>query len=221
MIATWVWRGSSQTNLTCLENETKGAGSAPSEPVAVTSGASGLIQAHKDAAGNVGSGSGRRPYRCSQCRQPKPCGCKRVGGQASNPQIVAAPAVSLFTEENTGRLVSLPFTLAAVATDYDDWRLDDKEQKELAVTGSVALNEWVRVDPKWVALSLFALSMVGMATAKAIGYQGEMRARQIRKMQEAAAKGKAGGNIPAGNAPPKPDPDDGAAFAVPKPGAIQ
>lgn len=172
-----------------LENE---PGAEPSTP---SGGASALLEAHKETAtgGQPGSGPrkrGRHPRGCA-------CGnCKQSGGgspQASPP--VSSPVPSLFNEENTGRLVALPFTMAAIATDYDGWRLDAREQKELSASGSVALNEWVRVEPKWVALSLFSLSLIGVAVSKAIGYQAEKRARDIKNHRDRTA-GKAGDTLP-------------------------
>lgn len=155
-------------------NESKAAKSGPPGERA-----SALLQAGKDAAGD-GRGSGqagkrRGPYK------------GRGGAGAPAAQMASAPsapALPLFNEENTGRLVAIPFTLAAIATDWDRWRLEPHEQRELAATGSATLNEFVRIDPKWIALSLFSMSLAGVALSKAVMFQAEMRIKKSKAIDE-------------------------------------
>jgi len=100
-----------------------------------------------------------------------------------------APAPSnLFTPENVRPLVSLPFDLALVKTGFTGFALTPSEAATLSATGSVALNQWVTIDPRYVAVLLFSLSLISITSQKVVLYQNHVR-KMVADAKEAAANG--------------------------------
>lgn len=95
---------------------------------------------------------------------------------AADPVAVNGPA--LFTEESAARLVRIPFRVAAIRTDFDGWDLDDRETAEIAPAAAAVLNESVKVNPKWVAMTLLGISLAGIVAEKSARWAGE---RKVRK----------------------------------------
>lgn len=82
-------------------------------------------------------------------------------------------------------MVRLPFAVAYAGTGYDGWMLEEGEENQLAASGSVVLNTFVRVDPRWVALTAFSVALLSVVSMKAIGFV------TWRRVQEAEAAAKA------------------------------
>jgi hypothetical protein len=114
--------------------------------------------------------------------------------------------------------------MAAVATDCASWELSDKEAAALAAPGSAALNEFVTVQPKWVALALFGLSAAGIVAEKWARYAVFQRAVE-QERADADARARAG--APSVQPPSGPGPVElpsGAAALIAKavdPGAAR
>lgn len=130
----------------------------------------------------------------------------------------------MFTPQNTGRLISLPFNIAAIRTNCRVWLLDDQEKAELAESGSVCLNEWVSVHPKYVSLVLFSFSLVTVTLAKLAMWEAVKESLRLQPgggdgapaAGSAAAAAPAGAPAPAApTAPPQPPLTVPAAAAAP------
>lgn len=174
-------------------------------PAAPGSGATGLLAAHAQLSGDGTkrgqgqAGKKRGPYK-GRAEGDKPAG-------PSSP--TAAPAAPpLFTVENTAELVRIPFLLAAVKTDCPHLELDEKEALRLAIPGSVALNYWWSVSPKWTSLGLLGVAALGVVSHKFAVYTAwaravaEREAGQVRGPAPGAQPGAATGAGTDGGRPP-------------------
>lgn len=132
------------------------------------------------ATGGKGSGKGNRNPKCGNCSGRHSGACK--DGTEARP---AASAPSLFTPANTGRLLRVPFTVAAVRSHCAVWLLSPEEEAELVASAVPFLNEWVAVDPKWAALFMFSWSLGGIAVGKAMGYSAWTAAMRAQAEDEA------------------------------------
>ncbi len=164
-------------------------------------------------------GSARGPYKCKRCgkRHGEGIACSGASDTpapraARAPSAPAQPASPLFNEANTARLVRMPFAIAAIRTHCADLALDDKQEKELSVSGAVVLNEWVSVDPKYVALCLFAISLAGVAFEKVLVYSMYVKLQQIELERE---KLRAAANNPARRDTTMPEAPPASAPAAP------
>lgn len=87
----------------------------------------------------------------------------------------------LFSSENFEALVSMPGDLGFALTGNEHWFISDKERKVLSSTGSVACR-FLGGDPKWIAISLFAMALVSAYGGRA------MKELFIRKQKKNAPK---------------------------------
>ncbi len=126
---------------------------------------------------------GNRNPKCGNCggRHNGPC---KDGTEQRSP----APASSLFTPANTGRLLKVPFTVAAIRSHCGIWLLTPEEEAELVASAVPFLNEWVAVDPKWAALFMFSWSLGGIAVGKAMGYSAWQTAMKAEADEAAKAR---------------------------------
>lgn len=110
------------------------------------------------------------------------------GSSAAATVEVAAPA---FTPESVRPVVSLPFNLAFVRTGFDGFLLSDLEAENLSHSGAMLFNQWVQVDPKYLALITFSLALASISVQKTMHYRkalAEFQAEQERKKKEAEGK---------------------------------
>lgn len=105
------------------------------------------------------------------------------GPQHSPSPAVVAPPADLFTPENVRALVSLPFNLAFIKTGFEGFTLSEGEAATLGATGSVALNQWVTIDPKYVALMLFSMSLISISSQKMLLFS-QAKAEAEKKLLE-------------------------------------
>jgi len=115
-------------------------------------------------------------------------GTKRGSYNKGTPHTASAPMVSapveLFTPENVRPLVSLPFNLAFIKTGFTGFTLSPGEEATLGATGAVALNQWVTIDPKYVAVMLFSMSLISIASQKFVLFS-QAQAETAQRLQEA------------------------------------
>jgi hypothetical protein len=122
--------------------------------------------------GTTGSGSGKRREQSEAQDKPQ------------------APRIQLFTPESVRPIVSLPFNLACVKTGFDGFLLQEDEAQILSTSGAVVLNTWVTIDPKFVALLMFSISMLSITAEKSLLYHRwarEMEAERKRRESEGNA----------------------------------
>lgn len=110
-------------------------------------------------------------------------GNERPAGSSTQP---VAASGTVFTPESLRPLVCLPYDLAFVKTGWTGFPLTDNEASTLSHTGAMVANEWLQVDPKWVALITFSLSLASITAAKIVGYKKALV--EFTAQQEAAKK---------------------------------
>lgn len=162
---------------------------------------------------SLGAVKSRGAYKCKKCGvkhgEGKPCGSAPEGPRSASAAPV--PPIQVFTPENTGRLLRVPFTISAVKTNCKIWLLTPSEEAELVATAVPCANEWIAVDPKWVALFMFSFSLAGVALSKAMDYSA-WRLQMMRELGEEARKKKQAEQPAPNNAGPMP--------ATPPPAAV-
>ena len=151
---------------------------------------------------------GNRSPKCDNCGRRHAGACKDGTQPPARPSN-APPATPIFTPANTGRLLRVPFTVAAVRTHCAVWLLSPEEEAELTASAVPFLNEWVAIDPKYAALFMFSWSLGSIALGKAMGYSAWTHA--MRAQAEEAAKAR---KAPPEQALPK---DSGPAAFAPTP----
>lgn len=127
----------------------------------------------------VKPGTKRGPYKKSGGPAP---------GPADNPGVVTSAPVSGFTPEDTALLVELPFNLAAFKTGWEGFLLTPEQREVLSRSGTIVLNQFVKVDPKYTALAIFSLALLKIGGEKALIYRSLLREEAAR--QKAATTGK-------------------------------
>jgi len=117
------------------------------------------------------SGTKRGPY-------------KRQAGGADNAGA-ADPLANLpspqFTPETCKYLVEFPFNLGFVRTGFTGFLLSEAESAALSASAATVLNTWVRVDPKWVALMMFSVSLTSISATKVMAYRVALAEIEARK----------------------------------------
>lgn len=100
-----------------------------------------------------------------------------------------------FTPESVRPVVSLPFNLAFVKTGFDGFLLTEGEGETLSHAGAMVFNQWVQVDPKYLALITFSLTLASISVQKTMLYrQALMKFQAEQEAKEKAEKEKATGN---------------------------
>ena len=102
--------------------------------------------------------------------------------RAPGPLSVEAPPPS-FTPESVRPVVSLPFNLAFVKTGFEGFLLSDPEAENLSHAGAMVFNQWVQVDPRWLALITFSLTLASISVQKTMLYR-----QALLKFQEEQEK---------------------------------
>lgn len=130
----------------------------------------------------------RGKYRCRKCHE-LPCVCEdpkqATPAGAQTDKNTSAPRAELFTEKNSKRLLEATFGIPTVLTNCKIWALTEEEALELCKPTADVLNEFVTVDPKWVALSVLSVSMGSILARKAVLYSAWKRAMQIQRLTSA------------------------------------
>lgn len=75
-----------------------------------------------------------------------------------------------FSPETMQELVTLPFDMLEAGTGWDGWRLSDGEKKVLSVTGSDLAKNFITIDPKWISLTIFSLTMLKLLGSRYMAY---------------------------------------------------
>ena len=108
----------------------------------------------------------RDAYAAKTGRPTKP----RVG------TVAAASAAELFKPETCRCLVRLPFDIAAARLKSDAWTLDQDEETLLAGPLADSLNQvFPEANPKWAAVSAFALALLTVTTRKYLTWKEEKK----------------------------------------------
>jgi hypothetical protein len=152
------------TSSTSSTTNPNGAGAIPAPPTP-GGGAAGLLEKHKQVTENRGGarpGAGRPRLAKSQ-----------VG--AASP----SPAIPLYSPETGQHVQRALFGTMAVLSKRDAWSLADDEAKMLGPLTSECLNQFTPGGEKWVCLSVLAVSMLSVFTAKAQIVQAEIKAEKV------------------------------------------
>lgn len=142
-------------------------------------------------------GGGRLPSSIAGIREKRrgvQPGTKRgpydKGKSAAQPAAPGAapvpPPVPMFTEANTRILIRLPFELAFNRTGWTGFHLTQMEEETLVATGVNVFNQWVTVDPKYVSLTLFSISLLTIAGEKYFSYRSALEQYHKEKDKPAA-----------------------------------
>lgn len=95
--------------------------------------------------------------------------------------------IPAFTPESVRPVVSLPFNLAFVKTGFDGFLLSDMEATNLSHAGAMVFNQWVQVDPKWLALITFSLALSSISVQKTMLYRKALYEFDLKREQDKAA----------------------------------
>lgn len=82
---------------------------------------------------------------------------------------------ALFEPEQWKAIVEAPGNAGTLITGSKTWQLDEKESDRLAAGASLSARYFMPTHPKWIALSLFAMSIVTVYGSKAIAYKLEQQ----------------------------------------------
>ena len=141
----------------------------------------------------AGPGAGKRSARAKALHGAAAAG-KRKPGRPSNAEVderVDAQRLE-WSQRLARRLARLPFTGAALGTGFMDFQLTKDEEAELAPDLGVALNTWVAVDPKWMAILNLSVAFSEIAAAKVAYYMIAL----TRLRNEEARRNEAGKDAP-------------------------
>lgn len=146
------------------------------------------------AAPETNGGSSDLPKNIEQLNQKRrgvKAGSKRGSYNKSSHERPASATVEVpapaFTPESVRPVVSLPFNLAFVRTGFDGFLLSDLEAANLSHSGAMVFNQWVQVDPKWLAIITFSLALASISVQKTMLYRkalAEFQAEQERKKKD-------------------------------------
>lgn len=107
-----------------------------------------------------------------------------------------AVSVPAFTPDSVRPVVSLPFNLAFVKTGFDGFLLSPSEEANLSHSGAMVFNEWIQVDPKFLALITFGLSLSSLAIAKTMMYKKALFEFHLKQEEDRKAKEAGGTQTP-------------------------
>jgi hypothetical protein len=89
-----------------------------------------------------------------------------------------AAMAALFQPEQWEALVSAPANGAALITGSDAWNLSEKETKQLAIGAATTARYFAPSHPKWLALSLFSMSVITIYGAHFVKYRMEVQSKK-------------------------------------------
>lgn len=84
---------------------------------------------------------------------------------------------ALFTAENWEALAALPFDTRYVMTGWHGFRLTDDERKRIAQTTATTMKILLKIDPKYIALTVWGTMYFGTWAAKEAAYSKEKQAK--------------------------------------------
>lgn len=90
---------------------------------------------------------------------------------------------ALFDPAQWKAIVEAPGNAGTLITGSQTWKLDEKESDRLAAGASLSARYFMPTHPKWIALSLFAMSIVTVYGSKAIAYKLEQQ--KLRMLPQA------------------------------------
>lgn len=184
-----------KTGLTTSQSSTDvsaPANGATPTPAQTGGGAAALLEKHKQIGGERrGSKPGvpRGPYNKNKVDPAVP---------PPAPRVVYSPE----TGEHVQRAI---FGALGVVSKRDAWFLEDREAKYLGPLTSECLNQFAPDNQKWVTLSLLAVSMLSVFSAKAQTVAAEVKAEKIEAARQANLR-KSPATPPQGPASPGPGP---------------
>lgn len=113
----------------------------------------------------------------------KPRGPRAAAASGSVSPISSEVFAKLYSPEIWGKVAAAPADAICFATGDKTWEVTKEEKETLGITGSVAAQCFAVTDPRWLAASLFLLTIVEVyATRAAIYYR--------KKKEEKDAKSK-------------------------------
>ncbi|MDE2021251.1 MAG: hypothetical protein KGJ13_13025 [Patescibacteria group bacterium] len=95
------------------------------------------------------------------------------------PPEVAAQLEAMYSPEIWEPVVEMPFAAAQLVTGHEHWGLDEKSKRVLSVSGSTAARYMGFTNPKWLAINLFLINLLTVATPRLL------KELAIRKMEKA------------------------------------
>jgi hypothetical protein len=102
-------------------------------------------------------------------------GPSKVAKQAAEAQQEAAIA-ELFEAENWKAVGSLYFDARFAMTGYEGFRLSEKQSDVLATTLSASMRTLLKIDPAYVALTVFLTNFGGLIAQKEVTYRHALAA---------------------------------------------
>jgi len=90
----------------------------------------------------------------------------------------------LYRPENFRGLVRAPADIAMAITGSKHFNLSDKEVETLATTGSATMRFFMVANPKWLALTLFSMSVITIYGSRTAMYYSEKSKNQKAKTEE-------------------------------------
>lgn len=93
---------------------------------------------------------------------------------------------SLYTPENLEGLVTLPFELRHAMTGWDGFELTSEEKHILAVTGVPVAKAFMDTDPKWIALTIFSITLLKLFGARELAYAAYRKEQKKLDIEKAA-----------------------------------
>lgn len=166
------------------ENEKPGAGDRPTDkdsgPVnPAVDAARARLESVRASAGDAGT-TGKR-------KRGRPTKTDVEAEKLAALERMNAAMDELYNADNFRALVSLPADIGEAITGHAHWQLSQKEEKILASTGAAAAKA-MQLDPKWFAVSAFALSFLVAYSGRIIK---ELAIRRAERQTPIASKGDA------------------------------
>lgn len=96
----------------------------------------------------------------------------RRSAAVATSEVTEAEIEELFKAENWEQLASLPFDTRYVMTGWEGFRLSDDERKRLAATTAMTMRILLKIDPKYIALTVWGTMYFGTWASKEAAYSG-------------------------------------------------
>lgn len=106
--------------------------------------------------------------------------------QAKIDGAIAAQLDALHDPKAWGALLALPGDVGRVITGNERWKIDDAERAALGASGSAAARTMMITNPKALAFSMLAASLISVYLPRAVAQIKEMADKKAEKKPDAA-----------------------------------
>lgn len=94
---------------------------------------------------------------------------------------------TLFEPRTWGMMVRAPADFMLHTSGRQLWNIPEKELEPLAITAAHTARNFLKTDPKWIALAMFSISLLQVYGTRAAVHMAEVRRERQEKMRGRAA----------------------------------